>query len=425
MSKDSTEKPLEPSARPFLPAKPAGWLVSVAQTIARVDLSVRNRVHIDAEDLKRIADLPKGAGVILTPNHADEMDPRVCVNLSRLTGRRFIFMCNREAFDEWGGLAGWGMQRLGLYSVERGGHDLPAKRFSVDVVARGKDVLVIFPEGEIFYLNDSVQPFHSGAIDIGMQAILEKRQTESAWTSYVVPLAIKYRYQKPIDDILKERVKQLESKLSRDRQGLEIRKRLKLLLSDMVQKAESAHHIQCEYQRLTDLGERVTTARHAILANIENRYKGIAAEQGRTIDRAWELSAHIREVMAQGVTMDSKARLENDLSDLKQVAHMVSWQPQYFDGDGSPDRLAEVVLKLEREILKVKRPGQLAKRDVFLRVGQPINLADFIAEYEQDQHAVRHKLAQHMRETIQSLINEIDVATSVQPETVGHRRSKD
>ena len=66
-----------------------------------------------------------------------------------------------------------GSERLGSFSVERGGHNEVAKRFAIDVVKRGQEVLVIFPEGEIYYLNDLVQPFKSGAVEIGMQAVVE------------------------------------------------------------------------------------------------------------------------------------------------------------------------------------------------------------------------------------------------------------
>ena len=53
---------------------------------------------------------------------------------------------------------------------------------------------------------------------------------------------------------------------------------------------------------------------------------------------------------------------------------MGGWQPQYVDLDPSQERLAETVLKLEREVYGIKRPRQLARRDVFLRIGEPIDL---------------------------------------------------
>ena len=101
---------------------------------------------------------------------------KVCLELSRRCRRRFLSMMNREAFDEVLGIAGWWLRRLGCFSVERGGHSEVAKRFAIDVVTHAREVLVVFREGEIYFLNDLVQPFKSGAIEIGMQALVEMRQ---------------------------------------------------------------------------------------------------------------------------------------------------------------------------------------------------------------------------------------------------------
>lgn len=108
--------------------------------------------------------------------HADETAMKVCLELSRRCRRRFLSMMNREAFDEVLGIAGWWLRRLGCFSVERGGHSEVAKRFAIDVVKQVREVLVVFHEGESYYLNDLVQPFKSGAIEIGMQALVEMRQ---------------------------------------------------------------------------------------------------------------------------------------------------------------------------------------------------------------------------------------------------------
>lgn len=255
-----------PPHRPFKPALPSGWLLLIVQSVLKFTLGLQNRLIIDEQDLDILRNLPKGMGVILTPNHADEVDPRICLELARRCNRRFIFMGNREAFDELLGAAGWGLQRMGLFSVERGGHDAAAKQFAVDVVRQGKDVLVIFPEGEIYYLNDSIQPFHSGAVDIGIQGVIDARKTHPEWTAYIVPMAIKYKYTKPINHILEKRVNQLEQRLSLNMTGYAMRKRLTHLLSEVLQREEKAHHLPSDTDRFAQLTERVKYVRHAVLA---------------------------------------------------------------------------------------------------------------------------------------------------------------
>jgi 1-acyl-sn-glycerol-3-phosphate acyltransferase len=406
MSSPSGSRPEQQPARDFLPAKPSAWLLPIAKTINKFALRTRNRIHVAPEDLAILRDLPAGSGIILTPNHADELDPRVCLEMSRLSGRRFIFMGNREVFDEMFGFAGWGLQRLGLFSVERGGRDTPAKQYATDVVKEAADVLVIFPEGEIYYLNEKVQPFHSGAVDIGMRAIIERRQTDPDWTAYVVPMSIRYRYAVPMKSVLEKRVLKMEQQLSLVRSGQEMRKRLAAILSDVLLREERKYNIDAESQHYAELADRITHARHAILDQVQEKYHSAYNKQALTIDRAFQLSAHVRELLSQKPGPELEAAYHHDLTALKEVAHMVSWQPQYLETDDSADRLAEMVLKLERELYGVKRPPQLAKRNVFLRVGQPLDLSGFLHQYHEDAYTVRRTVTEQLRTAIQTLIDQ-------------------
>ncbi len=58
----------------FRPAKPWSWVIWAVQTFLRMDLAWRNRLHLEPRDLGALRDLPPEAGIILTPNHADETD---------------------------------------------------------------------------------------------------------------------------------------------------------------------------------------------------------------------------------------------------------------------------------------------------------------------------------------------------------------
>src|SRR5579871_4650757 len=83
----------------FVPAKPAPWFIAAAQAVVRAELALTNRLYLAEQELQLFRQIPKGSGIILASNHADETDPLVCLELSRRSGKRFISMCNREAFD--------------------------------------------------------------------------------------------------------------------------------------------------------------------------------------------------------------------------------------------------------------------------------------------------------------------------------------
>jgi 1-acyl-sn-glycerol-3-phosphate acyltransferase len=397
-----------PGASDFRAARPWGWVIRVVQTFLRFDLSWRNRVHIETTDLAVLGGLPSGMGLILASNHADEKDFEVCLDLSRRCGRRLLFMMNREAFSEGFGVAGWWLQRLGAFSVERGGENDAAKRFAIDIVKRGREVLVIFPEGEIFYLNDRVQPLKSGAVDIGMQAVVESQSARPGWTAYLIPMAIKYRHRRPIGAVLERRIRRLERRLLLLGSGLTPQQRLAGIRANVLNRQEFVHHLTPDPDRLDELSERVKALREEILSQVAGRYTGSAATApAEPMDRAWRLSARLRGLSRRAgrLLTTLRAQIRNDLEELKHVAQMGGWQPQYTDLDPSQERLAETVLKLEREVYGGGRPRQLARREVFVRIGRPIDLVRFLPAYREDAHGVRHRVAEELRGKIQDLLD--------------------
>jgi 1-acyl-sn-glycerol-3-phosphate acyltransferase len=397
----------------FRPAKPPGLVIWAARILNGLDLAWRNRLRLEPRDLEVLRDLAPGMGVILTSNHADEVDMRACLELSRRCGRRFLYMMNSEAFDEGFGSAGWWLQRLGAFSVERGGPNEQAKRYAIDAVKRGREVLVIFPEGEIHYLNDLVQPFKSGVVEIGMQAVVEARRARPDWTAYVVPMAIKYRYRQPIDPILERRTRLMEQHVFGRIHGDSLPRRFGLIMAELLHRQEMIHHLEADPDRVAELGERVREVRQQVLSQAEGRYAGPAVSpRTQTMDRTWRLSSYLRGLLRQGrrYSPEDRAAFRIDLASLKRVSRMGSWQPRYTDLDPSQERLAETVLKLEREVYGIKRPRQLAKRDVFLRVGEPIDLGQFVVPYLRDAQAVRHAAAEQLRDVIQALIDAIPTA---------------
>jgi 1-acyl-sn-glycerol-3-phosphate acyltransferase len=394
----------------FRPAKPIGWVIRGARVLNCLDLAWRNRLHLEKRDLEILRSIPRGAGIILASNHADETDMKACLELSRRCRRRFLYMMNREAFDEGFGIAGWWLQRLGSFSVERGGHNEVAKRYAIDVVKRGQEVLVIFPEGEIYYLNDLVQSFKSGVVEIGMQAVVEGWREQPDWTAYLVPMAIKYRYRRPIGPLLERRTRMMEQHLFSRSSADSLPRRLALIVAELLHNQEMIHHLVTDPDRRAELSERVQEARRAVLSQIEQEYAGATANsQAETMDRTWRLSAYLRNLLRQRRqhSDESRAEFRVDLAALEHVAWMGSWQPKYVDLNPSQERLAEMVLKLEREVYGIKRPRQLANRDVFLKIGEPIDLARHVPSYLENAQSVRHCVAEQLRAVIQALINAI------------------
>lgn len=392
----------------FLPAIPSNWLIRVAQEACRIQLAISNRIKVVEQDLLHFHKIPKGSGIILTSNHADETDPRVCMELSRRVNKRFIIMCNREAFDECLGIAKLFLQRLGAFSVKRGSHDKTAVNYAKEVVKQGEDVLLIFPEGEIYYLNERIQPFHSGAVDICLQAIVERRKEDPNWTAYIVPMAIKYHYDDSIEAELERRIAQMEQELSLKPGSAPLVDRVLEIQKTLLSKEESIYQIPEDVTTAKELTDELITAERAILEEVMEKHPELeVTSHGSTIDKAWQLEAELRKAIEAEKDATKKRKLQLDLIALREVAQLTSWHPNYYVKDPSPDRLAEVVMKLEREILRVQRPKQLASRTVAIKIAEPIDMSKHLDDYATDPHGVRHDVSQKLQDTIQNLVTQL------------------
>ncbi len=86
---------------------------------------------------------------------------------------------------------------------------------------------------------------------------------------------------------------------------------------------------------------------------------------------------------------------------------MEGWQPQYIGLAPSEERLAETVMKLEREVFKLKTPHPLGNRDCLVRIGPPLNLGRYVEPYKIDPSTLSHRIAEELRDNIQSLIEKM------------------
>ena len=70
----------------FRPARPWGWVLWLVQNFIRLDLFLHNKLSPERRNLELLRQLPREMGIILTVNHADETDFKVCLELARLSG---------------------------------------------------------------------------------------------------------------------------------------------------------------------------------------------------------------------------------------------------------------------------------------------------------------------------------------------------
>ena len=247
-----------------------------------------------------------------------------------------------------------------------------------------------------------MQNLHTGAVELCMQAILEKRKTDPKFTAYLVPMGIKYHYPKPIDQILKTRIGKMETMLGIAHSEKSFAERLKLIQKTLLAREQSAHEISLSE---TDLYEEIVATENAILTKIEEKHHELKVTRAAIIDQSWQLSAEIRDNRPDSTSGVSQEEISADLRALNEVAHLSSWRPQYYENTDSQDRLAEALLKMERELYEIKRPEALARRDVYVKFAQPIDLSAVLSQYLENPREVRHSVTNALQTKLQSLVD--------------------
>jgi 1-acyl-sn-glycerol-3-phosphate acyltransferase len=131
--------------------------------------------------------IPKEGPVILTPTHRSRWDPMI---IPYLTLRQLRSMASH---DEFVGVQGWFMPRLGAFPVNTRKPSPGTLKKCIEILASG-DVLVIYPEGTIFYYPpDQVHPLRPGTAWIALKA----QQAMPDSPVRVVPVRIRYSQIKP------------------------------------------------------------------------------------------------------------------------------------------------------------------------------------------------------------------------------------
>ncbi|MGB3209061.1 MAG: 1-acyl-sn-glycerol-3-phosphate acyltransferase [Crinalium sp.] len=165
----------------------AGWLKSIVYPVARYGLLpfYFSQIQIIGQE-----NLPKEGAVILAPTHRARWDAFVVPYATGpyVTGRDLRFMVSA---NEMKGLQGWFVRRLGGFPVDPEQPGIGSFRHGVELLLN-KEMLVIFPEGNIFR-DHQVHPLKRGLARIALQV----ESMEPGLEIKIVPISINYSHPFP------------------------------------------------------------------------------------------------------------------------------------------------------------------------------------------------------------------------------------
>jgi 1-acyl-sn-glycerol-3-phosphate acyltransferase len=340
-------------------------------------------------------------GVLVAPNHSHDSDPHVMMEVGRRAHRPFAFMAAWQIFRTHWGLDGWVLQRMGAFSVDREGCDRRAIKQAVEFLSTGH-ALVVFPEGEIYHLNDRLTPLLEGVAFMALSAQRDLDKAQSPARVWVVPTAIRYRYVDDVTPKLEAAVAELEERLFwKPRPGSALHERIIQLgevLLTIKEKAKLGH--ACEGDG--DLPTRITRLTEALLQRLETEHLKKTPSAETVPLRVKALRRHLLAVWAdEKADPAARQQARAALDDVQLVLQLYSYPGDYLSEKPSVERMAETVEKFEEDIYGAARPKGRRRARVLL--GEPIDLKPVAAERAR---TAAHDVTVRLEEAIQGLMKQ-------------------
>ena len=303
-------------------------------------------------------------------------------------------------------------QRLGVFSVNRGGMNDQARAFAVKVLVTGTRDLLMFPEGEVYLLNDLVMPLKPGVARLALEAASKLAREGRSRPVLIVPVAIKYQYVEDIADALQRLASRLEERVfGQARRGV-LYPRIVAIGTVLVSRAEQTQGIIPIPG--DDLFERIERLRRILLERLEQTHLG-QVQQGPHLTRARRLMIRIQGAMLTAAGGDgyfgspavqSQDPLAPDLEAARLCARSVSFQKDYLLQNPTGERMAETLVKIEREVFGTET-RTFGRRRAIIRVGEPLDAATCLPQYESSPEDAIDAVVVQIHETLQSQLDAI------------------
>lgn len=354
-------------------------------------------LEVTVRGVERVRPLiEQNAAILITPNHPGHADVYAMYAAAEQIGRPFYFMTAWQVLAMASPVKRWVLRRHGSFSVEREGADLWAFKRAVRVLVEEPYPLVIFPEGDVYHLNDRLTPLREGTAAIALTAT---KQTERPL--FVVPCALRYQY-------LQDPTSELQSVMTELEERILWRPRPHLPLEDrLYQFAEALLAVkEIEYigeARQGPLPGRVEALIEQVLGGLEKAH-GLAS--GPTVpERVKNVRRAILEEQqkAEG-DRDRLAALRTELDDVFFIVQLFSYPGDYVKSRPTIERVAETLDKFEEDVLGFATARIRGARRATVDLGEPIDVRQFAQGMTQPRKAAR-PLTLALEQAIQALLD--------------------
>ncbi len=421
------------ASRAFLPPIVSPLVVRVIRALlpfAMKKLLGGLSVQISNEDLAKLRQY-KGQRMLLLPNHPNGEEPFVLFEIFKRMNEVFNVVAAREVFDWEHGFRGWLLRRVGAYSVIRGAADRESFMMSKKILMEGRNRLIIFIEGEISRGNETLIPFEPGVLQLAFwaqeglvkdaarehrhmpQSVQPTAPAEAYSPIYIAPIAIKYFYKPGSDAAIQHALESLENAVGIiEVTGKNFYERIRDIGEKVLKVQEDLHQVVALPG--VSLTERVEVIKNRMLKKMELFLDLKPDSQATTLSRLREIRntmdrlihiyddpAELTDYQKHMVEHFRKA-LSEFYQDLDRVVYFLTYDESYLKEQQTPERLIDVIRRLEREVFGDSR--LLYPRVATVKVGEVIDLKEQLPGYEADKKGFIKQMAAELEENMRLML---------------------
>ncbi len=380
----------------FFPPQQKPLLIRLVQSVSSLVLQrlYRCGVVVSEDDVAKLRAIA-GARVVYVCNHPTMEDGMVLFSLAARVGQMWHYIVAKESFQ---GLQGRFLQWMGCYSIRRGLGDRSSIAQTLSLLKAPQAQVVIFPEGGCSYQNDTVMPFRSGAIQMPLQVIAQLMKQDPDANLYVVPISLKYRYTEPMTAIIEDTLWGLEQTL-----GLtpvetgaagDFYPRLLAIAAQVLVQLEAEYGLVSEPEQ--DWNQRIDRLRNHVITQCEQQLD-LPSNDAPIRERVYKIQALLE-------AEEPKTVAEGDALywTTVRLLNFDAIYDGYVAADPTPERFLDTLMRLEREVYQVEHIQPKAHRQARFRVGEPINLREYVADFRRDKAGTVGRLTEQLRQAVQT-----------------------
>ncbi len=358
-------------------------------------------LSIRVEGVERVQQaMQRNLGILITPNHPGHADCYLLWEALTRLRRPCYVMTAWQVFGMAKPLDRLIWRQHGCFSINREGTDLQAFKQAVQVLSASSHPLVVFPEGDVYHLNDRVTTFRDGTAAIAASAAKRSNRPVACF-----PCALKYEY-------IRDPSPELQQVMGRLEQKVGLRAEPELPLVDRIYRFAEAMLTQRETQFLGAAGKgsletRVPALADAILQRHEDAYslqpgnatvpERVKALREEIIDRQLELPADDSRQMT----------LSRQMEDLFIATQLYSYPGDYVRERPTIERIAETIDKFEEDVLNAPTAGVRGARRGVVTFGEPV-----LVTQKGNRAALEH-LTRTLQERVQQLLDQVNQRDAV------------